>query len=214
MKDIAIYGAGGLGREIACLLSHINEAEGNKWNLVGFFDDGKDQGFNNGYGNVIGGLNELNSYSKHLSVAIAVGVPRIVKTLVDKIDNSKIDFPNIIAPNVLFFDRQSSTMGIGNIMTFGCRLSCNTKMGDFNVLNGCVSLGHDTSIGNFNVLMPDTRLSGEVSVNDLNLFGGRSFVAQQIKIGSNTTIGAGSIILRHTKDNSLYLGNPAKKIDI
>ncbi|MDR1459358.1 MAG: serine acetyltransferase, partial [Bacteroidales bacterium] len=46
MKDIAIYGAGGLGREIACLIRHINENEPT-WNLIGFFDDGKAKGSSN-----------------------------------------------------------------------------------------------------------------------------------------------------------------------
>ena len=39
MKKIAIYGAGGFGREVACLLNKINEVEPT-WDLVGFFDDG------------------------------------------------------------------------------------------------------------------------------------------------------------------------------
>lgn len=214
MKEIAIYGAGGFGREIACLLNHINEAEGKKWNLIGFFDDGKEIGYNNGYGCVIGGISELNNYNKPLSVVIAIGTPKTLKYLVEKITNPHIDFPNIIAPNVLFFDRDSTNMGHGNIITFGCRLSCNTSIGNFNVLNGCVSFGHDASVGDYNVMMPESRLSGEVFAQDLNLFGGRCFIAQQVKIGTNTTIGAGSIVLRKTKDNSLYLGNPAKKIEI
>ena len=41
MKDIAIYGAGGFGREVACLLRRINE-QAPQWNLRGFFDDGKE----------------------------------------------------------------------------------------------------------------------------------------------------------------------------
>lgn len=214
MKDIAIYGAGGFGREMACLLRHINDVAENKWNFVGFFDDGKDVGWSNGYGQVLGGISELNAYGKPLSIAIAIGNPKTLKILVEKISNPNVEFPNIIAPNVFFFDRTSTKMGQGNIITFGCRLSCNTSLGNFNILNGCVSLGHDTSIGSYNVMMPESRLSGEVAVDDLNLFGGKSFVAQQVKIGTKTTIGAGSVVLRKTKDNSLYIGNPAKKIDI
>ena len=38
MKEIAIYGAGGFGREVACLINRINEVEP-AWNLVGFFDE-------------------------------------------------------------------------------------------------------------------------------------------------------------------------------
>lgn len=214
MRDIAIYGAGGLGREVACMLRRINENEGSPWNFVGFFDDGKAVGHDNGYGKTLGGMPELNSYERPLCIAVAIGNPKTLKMIVDKISNPNISFPNLLAPNVFFFDRASTKMGKGNIITFGCRLSCNTSIGDFNVLNGSVSLGHDASIGSFNVLMPETRLSGEVKAQDTNLFGGRCFVAQQIKIGNNTTIGAGSIVLRKTKDNSLYLGNPAKKIEI
>ena len=38
MKDIAIYGAGGFGKEVACLINRINEKDPS-WNLIGFFDD-------------------------------------------------------------------------------------------------------------------------------------------------------------------------------
>lgn len=214
MKDIAIYGAGGFGREIACLLRHINQYENHDWNLIGFFDDGKAKDTQTGYGKVLGGIDALNSYNKPLSIVIAIGTPKTINHITQIITNPLIDYPNIIAPNVLFFDNESTVMGKGNVITFGCRLSCNTTLGNFNVLNGCVSLGHDVNIGNFNVCMPEARLSGEVIVGDMNLFGGRSFVAQQVKIGSNTTIGAGSVVIRKTKDNALYLGNPAKKIEI
>ena len=41
MKDIAIYGAGGMGRETACLIERINKASPKTiWNLIGFYDDG------------------------------------------------------------------------------------------------------------------------------------------------------------------------------
>jgi len=33
MKDIAIYGAGGFGREVACLINKINEVNPT-WNLT------------------------------------------------------------------------------------------------------------------------------------------------------------------------------------
>ena len=35
MRDIAIYGAGGFGKEVACLLNRINEVN-HQWNLIGF----------------------------------------------------------------------------------------------------------------------------------------------------------------------------------
>lgn len=215
VKNIAIYGAGGFGKEVACLLKHINEVQGNTWNVLGFFDDGIPVGTNiSNYGKVLGGIESVNSWSAPLSLVMAIGSPKTLKFLYDKIVNGLIDFPNIMAPNTLFFDKDSTTMGKGNLITFGCRMSCNTSLGDFNVLNGCVSFGHDAKVGNFNVFLPEARISGETTIGDMNLFGAKSFVAQRLKIGNNTTIGAGGIVLRKTKDNHLYVGNPAKRIEI
>ncbi|MDE6076272.1 MAG: acetyltransferase [Muribaculaceae bacterium] len=214
MKEIAIYGAGGLGREIACLLRHINKEQGDRWNLIGFFDDGLVPGVSNDYGTIIGGIEELNRYPTPLSVVIAIASPAILTTLVAKIVNPNVSFPNIVAPNVFFFDEESVEMGRGNILTFNCRVSCNVKIGNFNIFNGGVSLGHDITIGDNNVFMPETRLSGGVSVGCNNFFGARSFVMQQIKIGNSTTVGVGSVIMRKTKDGATYIGNPAKKIEI
>ena len=61
MKKVAIYGAGGFGREVACLINKINE-KSLEWDFIGFFDDGKEKGAKNEYGEVLGGLLELNSF--------------------------------------------------------------------------------------------------------------------------------------------------------
>ena len=73
MKDIAIFGAGGFGREVACLIKRINEKEPT-WNFIGFFDDNAElKGTRNEYGEVLGGTKELNEYEGNLSIAIGVG---------------------------------------------------------------------------------------------------------------------------------------------
>ena len=212
MKKIAIYGAGGYGREIACLINQINLVQP-QWNLIGFLDDGVAPGITNKYGSVLGNIDYLNSYKQNLSVVIAIATPEHIKNIVNKIENTLIEFPNIIAPNVNVFDKDAFTIGKGNIVFFGSRISCDVKMGNFNLLNGMVSLGHDAQIGNYNVLQPSARISGGSSVGNENFFGVQSVVLQGIKIGNNTRIGANSVIMRHTKDNNLYFGNPAKIIN-
>lgn len=104
MKDIAIYGAGGLGREVACLLNIINEKE-STWNLVGFFDDGKEKGSCNEYGEILGGITEVNAWTVPLSIVITIGSPYVVEKIVNSIDNANIDYPNIIAPDTIFLDK-------------------------------------------------------------------------------------------------------------
>lgn len=213
MKDIAIYGFGGFGREVTCLINEINKISP-QWNLIGYFDDGHPVGAFNRYGRVLGGMDALNQWPHEIDVVLAIGNGSVVSNLVENIVNSRISFPNIIAPDVRYFDHESISMGCGNIITFGCRLSCDVKLGSYNILNGCISLGHDVKMGDYNVLFPDTRISGETVIGNLNFFGARSFVAQGLRIGNETRIGAGSVVLRNTKDGNLYMGNPAMKINI
>ncbi len=43
MKKIAIYGAGGFGREVAFLIDDINKVN-LQYEFIGYFDDGKEKG--------------------------------------------------------------------------------------------------------------------------------------------------------------------------
>lgn len=214
MKQIAIYGFGGLGREVATIIINQNTLGLAQWALMGYFDDGYPIGTENKIASVLGGIDELNKWERELSVIIAIADPGTREKIVSKITNPKVSFPNIIAHDVFMFLPDTVEMGQGNLITYGCRLSCDVKLGNFNILNGCVSLGHDVKIGSYNVMFPDTRISGEVTIGDHNFFGARSFALQGIKIGHKVRIAAGSFLFRSTKDNYLYTGNPAKRTEI
>ena len=106
MKDILIYGFGGFGHEVACILQHINEVKPT-WKIVGYIDDGVEVGTECKYGKVLGNIDTLNAWESPISVAIAVGSPKYLKEIPAKIYNPLVDFPNIIAPNVFFFDKMT-----------------------------------------------------------------------------------------------------------
>ena len=212
MKDIAIYGAGGFGREVACLIRIINKKTP-QWNLIGFFDDDAMlKNTKNEYGKVIGGIEELNNYNQPLAIAIAIGSPKTVAKIVSNIHNKNIEFPNIISPDIVYLDENNISIGIGNIIGMRSSISCNVSIGNFNIFNGAISVGHDTSIGNYNSFMTNTIIAGEVKIGDFNYFGAGSVVLQQITIGNDTVVGANSLIFRNTKDGMTYIGSPAKII--
>ncbi len=214
MKDIAIYGAGGFGREVACLINLINK-KNPTWTLVGFFDDNpKLKGAHNEYGEVLGGGEELNSWETPLDVAIAIGNPSVLRKVAEGINNPLVDFPNLIAPTTLFLDRDNVRIGKGNIICSNCLISCNVTIGDFNILNGFVPVGHDTDIANYNVIMPSVNISGGVKMGNENFLGVQSVVLQYVKIGNLVRLGANSVLMRNAKDNLLYMGNPAVKMNL
>jgi len=211
MKDLAIYGAGGFGKEVACLVNAINK-NNPEWNLIGFFDDGYSIGESNRFGKILGGINELNNWKEKINIVFSIANPVILQELVSKIENNNILFPNLFAPDLNFLDFDSLKIGKGNLFFFGVRISCEVTVGDFNLCNGFASLGHEVEMGSFNILGPMVRLSGNVNVGNGNFFGVQSIVLQGLKIGSYVKVGAGSVMMTKTKDNSLYMGNPAKII--
>ncbi len=212
MKDIAIYGAGGFGREIACLLKRINDETEPTWRLIGFFDDGIEEGEKNEYGEVLGNIEVLNNWDRPLAVVFAIGSPKIVNSVHSKVNNCKVYFPNIISPDTLFLDRDNVRMGQGNIICSRCLFSCNVEIGDFNTFNGYVTVGHDTIIGSYNSVMPAVKISGGVRIGCENFLGVNSVILQYKTIGDNTVIGASSVVVRDTKNGFTYVGNPAKRI--
>lgn len=212
MKDIVIFGAGGLGREVACLIKRINAVQP-EWNLVGFYDDGVAAGTTNEYGTVLGNSQDLASANKKLSVTIAIGSPKTVKKIVETLSvNRNLNYPNLISPDFSISDPDNYSIGKGNIIQRNCTFSCNVHIGNFNILNTGIGIGHDARIGNYDSFMPAVKISGEVTIGDCNFFGVGSIVLQQLKIGNGIKLGAGSVLMRRAKDDTLYMGNPAKKV--
>ena len=211
--NIAIYGAGGFGKEVACLIERINR-NGGDWQLVGFFDDSKRPDSNiSRYGKVLGDMETLLSVDEPLALAIAINDNRAVRRIRESIDNPNISFPNLIDPSLFLVDPETFTIGEGNIIQNNCMISCDVTMGDFNLINDHVVVGHDNTIGNFNDIMPGAHLSGGITIGDNNLLGVACAVLQEMTIGNEVTIGANSVLMTQPKDNSTYLGVPALKFD-
>jgi len=212
MKDIAIYGAGGFGRETACLLREINEVSPT-WNFVGFFDDAISAGTRTNQGAVLGGIEALNAWRGELSVVFSIASPKAIATIFSKIKNPNVAFPNIFAPSARILDKSTLKIGRGNLINFACTISCDVELGDFNLLNERVSVGHDSRLGNFNTLMTGARVSGGVFMGDRNTVGMNAAIMQNTKIGDDTTIGASSLVIRNPESGGSYVGVPAIRLE-
>ena len=80
MKDIAIIGAGGFGREVNMLIDQINLFD-KKFNFIGFFDDGIQKGTKINNSIVLGDIADLNEWKNPLLIVIAIGNPKIKKSI-------------------------------------------------------------------------------------------------------------------------------------
>lgn len=210
---IAIYGAGGFGKEVACLINRIN-ANGGDWQLIGFFDDSKQPGMKvSRYGTVLGGLDALADVTEPLAIALAINDNKVVQRIRESINNANISFPNLIDPSLFLVDEQTVKMGEGNVIQNHCMISCDVTIGSFNLINDHVVIGHDNVIGDYNGLMPGAHLSGGVTIGDNNLLGVASVVLQGMTIGNGVTLAANSVLMTLPRNHSTYLGVPARKFD-
>jgi acetyltransferase-like isoleucine patch superfamily enzyme len=208
----AIYGAGGFGMEVYCYLrDYLNALNANS-EFIGFFDDGIEKGLQNQFGNIIGGITEVNNINFKLNLIIAIANPQIRMALQGKINNTNIIYPNIISADFKFFDMASTSLGKGNIIFSKSSISLNSELGNFNIVNGNISIGHDTKIGNFNTFFPGTRISGLVKIGNSNQFGMNSSVAQGTEIGNGNKFAPNSVVLKNIGNDGTYFQGILKKL--
>lgn len=207
---IAIYGAGGQGREVLQLIRQINR-KNRQWECIGWFDDGYPK-FSRVAGlPILGGIQELNNWTEPLHIAIAIGWPAVKKKILQKINNKKLVFPTLIHPSV-DIDPGEVIIGEGTIIAQGCHLTVNIQIGRFVLINlGCV-LTHDCIIGDYCGLMPSVNISGEVIVGESAYLGTGVQVIQQCKVGAGSIIGAGAVIIENIPSNCTAVGIPARPV--
>jgi sugar O-acyltransferase (sialic acid O-acetyltransferase NeuD family) len=212
MNDIAVYGAGGLGRETALMIEQINAFTPGRWNFIGFFDDGKKVNDTVDDYPVLGGIAELKTLKQKLSVVLAIADPSIRKNLAGSIRNPAIDFPVLVHPSVLAGSTKFNTIGQGSIIAAGNILTTQVSIGEFVIVNLSCTIGHDVHIGPYSTLMPGCSISGFVNIGDSVVLGTRSSVLPLISIESHATIGAGAVVTKNVASGTTVVGVPAAQV--
>ena len=211
MKDIAIFGIGGFGREVLALIKDINKVQPT-WNIIGFFDDGYEKGIMvNGYPN-LGKAEDLNKWEKPISIAVAIGSPVIKKRVLDKIVNPLVDYPTLIHPSVWIGDKEFVEIGDGCIICAGVMITTNVQIKDFVILNLQCTVGHDTVINRNAAFMPSVNISGEVNIGEGVYVGTGAKIINQLEIGEYTIVGAGAVVAESLPAHCTAVGVPAKPI--
>lgn len=211
MKNIAIYGVGGFGREVLTLIQHINEKKP-QYNIIGFFDDGHPKNeVVNGFLS-LGNMLDVNSWDTPLDIVVAVGNPTTKANIVSHIVNPLVEFPTLIHPTVIIGSKEYVTIGKGCVICANNILTTNIKVGDFVILNLDCTVGHDTTIGDYASFMPAVNISGEVTIGRNVYVGTGAKIINQLEIGEGTIVGAGAVVSKSLPSNCTAVGVPAKPI--
>ncbi len=208
-RKIAIYGAGGFGREVALMLQQMNTVEA-EWDIVGFYDDGKKSGETIDGLSVLGGMNEINNVEDPTCLAIAIADPIIRKEIVTAISNRQISFPVLVHPTAQI-GSITNYFGDGTIITAGCILTTGIVLGEFVIINLSTTIGHDVKAGSFCSVMPGCSISGNVQLGEGCYLGTATKIIPNISLGKHSKVGAGSVVTK-SFDGGTIVGVPARKI--
>lgn len=209
MKDLYIIGASGFGREVAWLVERINEVEPT-WNLKGFIDDDNSL-WNSKVDDytVLGGCDYLNSLND-CYVVCAVGSAKTRKKIIEKIKDKNVRFATLIDPSLIMSKRIE--IGEGTIVCAGTIMTVDIKIGKHVIINLDCTLGHDDVISDFVTIYPSVNVSGNVYVEECVELGTGTQIIQGKKIGNNTIVGAGSVVIKDIPEKCTAVGSPANPI--
>jgi len=207
MKDLYVYGAGGMGREIFELTGKINERE-QRWNIRGYIDDGK-TGLTEEGDLIFGGIDYLEGLSEVVDVVIGIADTKIKRRIVERlVRHHHISFPTIVHPDANI--SKNCTIKNGCIVTYGCTIATKAILNEFVFINTGSAVGHDTLVGKYTTIMPAVNISGCCRVGEEVLFGTKATVIPGKKISDRAVIGAGAIVFRDVPEAVTILGNPGK----
>ena len=211
MKDLYIIGAGGFGREVTWLVERINEADPT-WNIKGFIDDNPSAlGTLEGGYPVIGDSGFLLQRTVETWVVCAVGSAKARKTIIERLkENSAIHFATVIDPSVILSDRV--TVGEGSIICAGTVLTVDISIGKHVIINLDCTIGHDDIISDFVTIYPSVNVSGNVVVGTCAELGTGMQIIQGKRIGRESILGAGAVVVKDIPEKCTAVGSPARII--
>jgi sugar O-acyltransferase (sialic acid O-acetyltransferase NeuD family) len=211
-RPLVIVGAGGLGREIALLVTQLNEIDELTWDLRGFYDDRAPAMPTVGGLPYLGTIADLNATTSPLAVAVAVGSSASRAAVVSRLASPQLSFPALVHPQVALQPAQRIALGEGCLVQRGCILTCDIMLGRFVLLNLGCTLGHDSVLEDFCSLMPHANVGGAAHLETGVYLGTNATVIHQVRVGAQTTVGAGAVVVRDLPAGCTAVGVPAKAI--
>ncbi len=121
-------------------------------------------------------------------------------------DNSLVRILHTGAVNI------GNRVEIGSMNTLNRGTLKDTLIADGVKIDDHVHIAHNCSIGKNTVITAGTTICGSVTINENVWLGAQSIIIDGVTIAENTIVGVGSVVMRNTKPNSSYMGNPARKL--
>lgn len=207
MEDIYVIGASGHAKVIIDILECMKTHEKIKYSSLYLLDDNHDLLNKEIMGHrVVGKVSDCEKYGNSKFV-IAIGNNAIRKKIAETYDLNyicAIHPQSCIAQDVHIFN--------GTVVMAGAVINSGTVIRKHCIVNTGTTIDHDTQIAAYVHLSPGVHMGGTVSVGEKTWVGIGSTVINNICIGKNCVIGAGTVVIADVENDCKMVGNPARKL--
>ena len=214
-NQIAVYGAGGFGREVAWL-AQSNVIGGKSKKVVCFIDD--DEEICGATLNNLEVLSLLQAKEKYPAayVVSGIGVPKIRELTMRKASAAGFSFTTLVHPRAEM--SQWVDIGEGTVICAGNILTTNIILGKHVQINLDCTIGHDVIMGDYATLAPGVHVSGCVHIGKRAYIGTGAVIingTQQapLIIGDDVNVGAGACVTKSISHGT-WVGVPAHPLKI
>ena len=206
---LVIWGASGHARVVA----DIVRLQGT-YDLLGFLDDinpGRHGSEFDGLP-ILGGSEKLDELKElgvsHLIIGFGNCAARLKATALVREQGfslaTAIHPKAIIASDVL--------VAQGTVIAAGAVVNPGAKIGENVIINTGATVDHECSIEEGVHLCPGVHLAGSVTIGRASWIGIGTIVSDHLRVGANTVIGAGAVVVHDIPDNVVAYGVPARVV--
>lgn len=199
MSRLAIFGCGGMAREVAdmCIRAGLTD--------LAFIVDG-------GGGTLMGfPVLEPQGLRADDRLCIALGDGRARRSVAERFPSQPI--ASVVARSAIVAG--SAVMAEGAVVCEHAVVNNGARIGRHFLANVFAQLSHDCVVGDFVTLSPHVSCNGWVEIEDDVFVGAGAVIrngsaSRRLRIGKSATIGMGAVVLGDVPAGATVVGNPAR----
>lgn len=199
---LAIYCAGGLGKEIVAFARSIS-----RWDYIIFVDDVIE--VKEYCGAAVYRFEDIKTLPDDVEFVIASGEPAGRKALYEKIKAAGYSMTMLVSPYATLLP--GVHIGEGCII-MDCCLSADVWVSENAMINSRAILGHDTTVGAHSYISANSFVGGHSHIGSCVYMAPGAMAKDRIKIGDRAIISLGAVLLRSVRPDAIMVGNPARHL--
>jgi sugar O-acyltransferase (sialic acid O-acetyltransferase NeuD family) len=207
MEKVAIFGASGH----AAVVIDAAEKQG-AYEIAGLITNETHPGHNVlGHG-ILGGDDDVEALlaAQHFTLAfLAIGDNAIRQRIAERLSTRlpALSYATIIHPSAIVGSEVS--LGVGSFVAAGAVVGPRTSVGRHCIINTRASIDHDCDMHDFASVAPGVVMGGRCSIGIGTHIGIGATLIQGRKIGPDTVIGAGALVMQDIEPRVVAYGLPA-----